>query len=575
MKNIKKIFFIITYLKKNISFYYIVFLSFLSSIFEIIGIGMVIPIIGIILDPINIINKIPLEFLRSILLSNSDHLLFIALLSLGSFFIIKSSFLYYAISSTYKFGFDTDSNLKNILLKKYLNLNYSFHLRRSSANLITTINKESSNVISNYLLNLTTLISEGFILILIILFLFIIDTSLTFFTITFLFISVLIFLRINKSKLEKYGQERIRYEEVNLINIQDIFGAVKEIKIFLSSNFFVNKNLESLKKLNFFNRKYLTYQQLPRIFLEVICLISFSCIIGYMKFKGYSVIKIVSILGVYLASIFRLLPSLNRIMYAYQGLTYSSSSLDIIHNDLISFNEELEEITEKEFEITFNDKIIINNLDYINSLSKKYILKKINLEIKKNSKIGIYGESGVGKSTLINIILSLLKPSSGSITVDGKDIFTNILAWRKIVSYVSQTPYIFRDTLELNIAIGKSLEEIDRKIIKEVVHYSELESLSDELLLRSKNHLGDRGAGISGGQAQRVAIARALYKQADIIIFDEATSSLDVQTEEKIVNKIFELFNKKTLIFITHKLSTIKNCDQIYELTKEGLILKK
>ena len=577
MNNLKKIFFLINLLNKKIYFYRILLLSFFSSIFEIIGLGMLIPIVSIILDPQNFVNKIPFDSIKLILLAANEHLLFFSLVFFAIFFIIKSLFLAYAISYNYKFAFNIDFHLKKKLLEKYMFLNYSFHLSRSAANLTTIVQKESSNLINNYLLNLITIVSEGLVLILILFFLFYIDTQLTFFTILFISISVYFFLKINKSKLKKYGQERNIQEESFLKNIQDLFGAIKEIKIFLSSKFFLDKNFQIIQKLNYINRKYLTYQQLPRIFLEVICLISFFCIIGYMTYSSYDSIKLVSILAAYLASIFRLLPSINRIMFALQGMTYSSSSLNIVYNDIIFVPKENEKNILNSFEkdqLTFNDKIVISNVGFINPLSQQYILQNINLEILKNSKIGIYGDSGVGKSTLLNIILSLLKPSFGSMTVDGVDVFKNILSWRKSISYVSQSPYIFSDDLKSNVAIGENLVSVNKKLLDESINVAELEILSKDLLSRSKNSLGDRGLNISGGQTQRIAIARALYKQSSIIIFDEATSGLDVSTEEKIINKIFEISQDKTLIFVTHKLSSIKNCDKIYELTKHGLQIR-
>ena len=212
----------------------------------------------------------------------------------------------------------------------------------------------------------------------------------------------------------------------------------------------------------------------------------------------------------------------------------------------------------------FKNEINLSNISFEYDERKKFTLSKVSMTIKKGSFIGIIGETGSGKSTLINLIIGLLKPSEGQIEVDKSNININLIDWYKKIGYVPQSVYLTDDTIKKNIAFGLLEEDIDNNLIKQAVEKASLSKLLSSLPEGLETIVGEKGIRLSGGQQQRIGIARALYRDPEILVLDEATSSLDQTTEKKIMESINFLKRKKTLIIITHRLSTVKNCDKVF-----------
>ena len=217
----------------------------------------------------------------------------------------------------------------------------------------------------------------------------------------------------------------------------------------------------------------------------------------------------------------------------------------------------------------------LKNISFKYSDTDPFIVRNINLNIKNGTTIGLIGESGIGKTTLINIILGLMRPTSGSVCIDGVDIFENIKNWQSQIGYVPQNIYLSDDTIKKNIAFALPEEKIDNIAVSKAVTNAKLDSLVNNLSNGLNTNIGEFGDRISGGQRQRIAIARALYTDPKVFILDECTNSLDLKTEKQIVDEVNSLKGKKTIIMIAHRLSTLENCDHIYKVDKEGLELEK
>ena len=225
--------------------------------------------------------------------------------------------------------------------------------------------------------------------------------------------------------------------------------------------------------------------------------------------------------------------------------------------------------------ISLTKEIDLKNINFRYSDSNPFILRDINLNIKKGTTIGLIGESGIGKTTLINIILGLIQPTKGSIHVDGISISENIKSWQSQIGYVPQNIYLADDTIKKNIAFALPEEKIDNNLVKKAVMNAKLDDLINSLNNGLDTNVGEFGDKISGGQRQRIAIARALYTDPKVLILDECTNSLDVKNEKQILNEVNSFKGKKTIIMITHRLLTLENCDRIYRVDKEGLELEK
>ena len=288
-----------------------------------------------------------------------------------------------------------------------------------------------------------------------------------------------------------------------------------------------------------------------------------------MVFFDYEKISILTFLALFAAVGFKIIPSINKIIFAFQHLKFYLPVSEAVIKDLKLKPEQI--ISSRNKNIFENFNINIQNISYKYPGSKKHIFKNINLKINKFEIVGISGSSGSGKSTLINCLIGLLKPTSGKIEVNKKNIFDNLRSWQKKIGYVPQQVFLTDENMYSNIAFGVESRKINRKKIIEASRISQLNNFLNKKE-DYKKIVGERGMRISGGQLQRVGIARALYNDKDILIFDEATSSLDQETEQLFLNSIKKFKRKKTIIIISHKLNTLKFCDKIFKIKNSSII---
>jgi ATP-binding cassette subfamily C protein len=256
---------------------------------------------------------------------------------------------------------------------------------------------------------------------------------------------------------------------------------------------------------------------------------------------------------------YRLIPCFNRIVTSYNSIKFYSSSLNVIYDQLSLLKKDFVDYTDKK--ISFNKEIILKNVSFKYPEAQEYIIENANINVKKGEIIGVFGKSGVGKTTLINIIGGLLRPTSGTFSIDNNVLNSNFLirSFQNIISYVPQHTYLMDESIKNNIAIGVRDDSIDEIKINYAVDSSGLKDFVDNLPNKINTVVGERGSRISGGERQRLGIARSLYFDSDIIIFDESTNSLDRYTEERIMNIIYSLKGIKTIFIITHKREILKD----------------
>ena len=295
-----------------------------------------------------------------------------------------------------------------------------------------------------------------------------------------------------------------------------------------------------------------------------------------------SLIQIIPSLGVYFAAGYRIIPSLVRIITSFQLFQYNIQSVNPIFLDFDkdqnnNLSKKNNIISEKKNNFSFNKSLVLKNVSYSYEYKerKTFVLEKINLILEKNKHIGIIGETGSGKSTMVDLILGLIKPKTGEIIADGINIHSNIEGWQSLIGYVPQDIFLNDSSIKKNIAYGVKEEKIDDEKIYQTIESANILDFVKKLPAGINTELGEKGIKLSGGQKQRIAIARALYFNPKIIIFDEATSSLDFNTESNIIQGFEKLKKDKTLISITHRTNTLLNCDKIYEIKNGNLLEKK
>ena len=314
--------------------------------------------------------------------------------------------------------------------------------------------------------------------------------------------------------------------------------------------------------------------KLPKISIELLIVIIVCLSIMLAMSFNFHLDVIIPTIALYFFAAIRVYPSINNILLNRLSLVRDKVSLSKISNEFQNSEKDVEpkDVSQENFD--FNSVIQLKNLSFVYN-NRDPIFENINLEINKSDTIGIVGETGSGKSTLMKIIMGLIDPSGGSISIDGKNINKIRKSWQKQIGYVPQNFYLFDDTIYENIIFGEDSEKVNVQKVNKVIEDSFLEKFINNLPKKVDTLIGPNAKQISGGQAQRLAIARALYQETNFLIFDEATSSVDVKTENEIIQNIYSLKNKKTLVIITHKESLLNGCNKIFRIKNKQLIKVK
>jgi len=551
--------------KKSLTIVFI--LLVFGTILEMIGILILVPLMSI-FSGLNNLDEIK-TFLD--LSNSSPEKIILSLLTIIVFFyFFKFLFLVFLSWMQSRFIANLSMNLTSELFKGYLNQSYLFHIQNNTSTLLRNLQAELGQFTTYiqsavlFLLELMTIIGIGAILIY--------KQPMAAFVSALFFIIVLYFFnRYTKDKILEWG--KIRQEQGEKINKHFFqgLGGVKEVKFFGKENFFFNEVLVVLKTSAEISTKYLTIGQIPRYFLEFIALLGIFLVIILMQIMGSDSKSIFPLVGLYLVASFRIIPSINRVINSLQSMKYLNPVIELLFNEFKLIKHSLD-YSNKMNDMIFRNQIELNNISFSYPEAKSKVLDKISIKIKKGTTIGIKGQSGSGKSTLIDILLGLHIQTSGEILVDGINIKNNIKGWQKKIGYVPQNVYLLDDTIKANVAFGIDPKLIDEESVDLVLKSAQLSDFIDNIPEGKNSIVGERGVKLSGGQKQRIGIARALYSNPDILVLDEATSALDNENELNFMKTIMSYKNSKTIIIVAHRLSTLKSCDEIYEISNGNII---
>jgi ABC-type multidrug transport system fused ATPase/permease subunit len=486
---------------------------------------------------------------------------------------IKDTFSAIILYWSSRFSVTIQGFFGEYLLHHLLHAPYEWHINENPSDLINAVQWRA--YFGNYIRSLMQLISDFLIVFIMLLTLIIIKPIITTMVLLVLGLSSFLIITAVKNKLDREAESVKNYNRKCFKSAAKSIHAIKDIKIFGKQSFFhefFKKNVYLLSRL--IGRQSLL-SQLPVKILEATGFFMLSLTIIVMIFFLQSTrINIFTTLSLLAVTAWRIIPAINRIL---QGFTQLRITIPFIER-VFSYIDETEiilENKEKEYgkKNIFENEFSLNNIDFKYAIKKEKAVDDFSCTIKRGESAGIIGHSGAGKSTLVDIIIGLLRPQSGTISIDGSEMRpADWKRWQSIIGYVPQFPYIFDGTLAQNIAFGIPEEKINREHVVSVCKMASMEFL-DELPEHIDTVIGERGIRLSGGQRQRVAIARALYHEPEVMIFDEATSSLDTKSEKEIQKTIYSFKGKQTLIIISHRFSTVKDCDYLIWLEKGRLVL--
>ena len=358
-------------------------------------------------------------------------------------------------------------------------------------------------------------------------------------------------------------------------------NGIKEISVAHRKPYFVQQFADSAQKAAESNTTYLWISKTPSRLIETVFIGSLLIVVTVSYGTAGNNLEFVTSLGAIGIAAVRILPSVSTLTNAMNGLVYMRPSLEAAYDNLMEADryqllaEEMES-EEKESKTTkFSSKIEVDQIFWRYQDNLPLVLEALDIEICKGESVALIGESGAGKSTLADILLGLLKPERGNVTVDGTDIFSIQSSWSKMIGYVPQMVFLIDDTIRRNIAFGIPEQEIEDEKVWHALEQAQMRFVVENMEGGLDAIVGERGIKLSGGQRQRIAIARALYHDPDILILDEATSALDTDTESAVMEAIDALQGRKTLVIIAHRLSTIQNCDKVYEIKDKKAFLVK
>lgn len=556
-----------------------VFLGFLilvSSGLEALSVGMVFPLIKMISNPESI-TTMPIVSTVYEMLGEpaANDFLVISVLGLLGVFLFKNSVMAFVVYNQNKFAFENEAILSKQLFSGYLYTPYALAVQRNSADLIRNAADSVFVVFNNVIIPAINVLTETFVLIAIACLLFLMEPLIATMAAVSLGVGVLAFDRLLRKRFVRYGTEDHLMTAEALRYLQQGLASSKEIRVlgcqdhFLDAYSTVRRKLASLRKWN------ATLTQFPRLAIETIMLGCMLLIILLVIDQERSSDDIMAAIGLFGIAAFRMMPSANRIVYSLNNIKFGQAALATVSKDIIdcrTFRWQPSEIFNEDLpHLRFEKQVELRDVAYKYPGNDRTVLKNINLTIRIGESIGLVGPSGAGKTTLADLILGLLIPTSGEMAVDGISLVEHQDAWRRRIGFVPQSISLIDDTLRRNIAFGLPLEAIDEERLFEVIRLARLEHVVETLPKGVDSRVGENGVRLSGGQRQRVGIARALYNNPDILVLDEATSSLDNETEREITKAIEDLSRERTLVVVAHRLSTVMGCDRL-AFMKDGSI---
>ncbi|WP_088041605.1 ABC transporter ATP-binding protein [Bacillus sp. EAC] len=555
------------------------FMMIISALFETFGIGVIVPFVGIVTNPSMIKDQPSIYFLYKLFnFQSTTAFMIFSVIALLLIFLLKNLYILLFLYSQNRIILNQQVKLSKRLFEAYLSKPYTFHLQRNTADLLRNVNIEVPNLFQGMVMSAFMLLTEVLVITCIMSLLLYTTAISTIVASVLLGGSVYLFFKIFRKKMGELAKQQQVVDGMMIKWVNQGLGASKEVKVSGKESYFVNAYTSKSQINSNIKRYRMMLEQSPRLFIETILVMIVLIMVLIIIFQGKNTSNIVSTMALFGMAAFRLMPSINRVMNAITAIRFSKPALTVVYEDLFTNNETnstemtIESGTNSHNIRQFTDSIKLNEVSFRYPNQHEYSLKDISLTIPIGNSVAFIGESGAGKTTLVDMILGLFQPEKGSILIDNENIFNLKSLWQQKIGYIPQSIFLTDDSIRENVAFGVPSDQIDDHAVWRALEQAQLKDFIEGQPNLLDTTVGERGIRLSGGQRQRIGIARALYHNPEIIFMDEATSALDNETEKDIMRAIDGLKGEKTLIIIAHRLSTIKNCDMVFKINKGRLV---
>ena len=556
----------------------LVFLMLIGAVLETLGVSLVIPVMNVVMDEHAVENNEYLQVICDILrieYNDTRKLMIFTMLALIGVFVVKNIFLFIQQKAQLKFVYTNQFATSRRMMINFMERPYEYYLNADTSVIQRSITSDVNNMYG-LILALLQLFSEAIVFVCLVLVSLATDVWMTV-TVTLLLVVVLAVIKgILKPIMKKAGEENQDYYSGLYKWIDQSVMGIKEIKVANKENYFINEYAKCGAGYVSAVQRYNLYNATPRLLIETVAIAGMILYMMFQILQGTAVSEIVPQVAALAVAAMRLIPCANRINNHLTSISYfepffmgvSDNLQEEIRDESINYEENAYKQKVKVDKLEIRDRIELKDIVFRYPNTEVLIFDHANMEIPIGKSVGIVGTSGAGKTTVVDILLGLLRLQSGEILADGVEVREHYQSWLKNIGYIPQSIFMIDSTIRKNVAFGYADEDIDDEKVWRALKEAQLDEFVRGLPDGLDTSIGERGIRISGGQRQRIGIARALFEDPEVLVLDEATSALDNETEAAIMDSINRLHGKKTLIIIAHRLQTIEKCDMVYRVEK-------
>lgn len=483
------------------------------------------------------------------------------------FFLVKNTYLGALAALTARYVTRRQIAIARRLFTAYVHAPYTFHLQRNTAELLRNANNEAVEVVGSVLMPGLTLLMESLTTIAILLLLLIAEPFISLLAFVLLGGATFLFIRAIRKRVMYYGQMVQDYRLRMIQTVNEALGGIKITRVLGREQSFLDAYARQTDRYAEALRYRQVMTEIPRLYLETVAMFGVLGVAALLIAQHRPVQSVVPTLSILAVAIVRMIPSLNRITASLTTIRYGRFSLDVVHADLAALQAgQIQSGASAFARRPFANAIKLDDVTFEYPGAAAPSLRGISINIPRGSVVGFVGPTGAGKTTIVDLILGLLEPTSGRILIDDKDLRDQVREWQMRIGYVPQDIFLTDDTIRRNIAFGLSDDRVDEDAVRRAVDASQLTDYVASLPLGLDTIVGERGVRLSGGQRQRIGIARALYHDPEVLILDEATSSLDNETERYVMEAVDHLRGRRTILLIAHRMTTVRSCDTLFVL---------